>query len=261
MSGLFRPVGHLPASAYWLRRVLLIGLVLLIGWALIAWLGPGSGADGKQPTAANASADKRETAEGTNADQTADENADSTGNTQPAGDRSGGSDDAEQAEKAENAEQAKAEAKSDQAAADKPDEEQSDPNDLGELPACPDDVLSAKVVPEKDPAEAGKPLDMRMTFTSDASESCKIPVSPDTVGLTIVSGSDPIWNTAECDTVIPTGPLSMQPGEPRVISVTWPGRRSTEGCPDETDAALPGYYLVELTLNDVALDSGRFRLF
>lgn len=245
MSGLFRPVGPLPASAYWLRRVLLAALALVLAWVLIGWLLPDSD-PGKQASSggtSNAAATSEPTADPEPNQQVTDE--------QPAEDPAEDPAEAPTKEPAEEqAENPEPKRKS------KPD-----PRDLGDLPACPDSELVGKVAPEKDPAKAGKPLPLKLTFTSDAAESCKIPVSPDTVGLSVVSGSDPIWNTEDCDSVIPTGPLSMRPGKPRTITVTWPGQRSAEDCPDDTDAALPGYYLVELSLNGTVLDEGRFRLF
>lgn len=61
MSGVTRPKGPLPARIYWVRRMLLLALLVLAGWLLFRWIGgdPGTAPSGNDTPAAAAQTENR----------------------------------------------------------------------------------------------------------------------------------------------------------------------------------------------------------
>lgn len=72
--------------------------------------------------------------------------------------------------------------------------------------------------------------------------ACTFTVSPDTVALKIVSGSDNIWYGQHCPDTIPTADVVVRSAVEAKVRMTWNGRRSAPECSRNTDWALPGSY-------------------
>lgn len=71
-------------------------------------------------------------------------------------------------------------------------------------------------------------------------------VDPAAVTLTVFSGPDRIWSSADCAVASHAPPVPI--GANAAVTVPWPRQRSRPGCPSLTAAALPGTYRLYATL-------------
>jgi hypothetical protein len=228
MSPLLRPVGPLPASVYWVRRALVLGLIALATWMVVSVLPFGKGDSGAAPPA-------------------------STSTGQPAADRpvSSATPSVTPTPKAK----AKPKAKPKKPAAEpKPEPEPSG------TPTCPDSMVRVAADAKSSSSPAGKPVLIQVSLENTASVACRISISAKTLELTVTSGKDRIWTTAHCTDAINPGPFTLQPGKKRQLGVIWMGERSKKGCPSGQQRSLPGYYGVTATFSGTVSATGHFLL-
>jgi len=107
--------------------------------------------------------------------------------------------------------------------------------------ACRDDEVS--VLPSVPRAWGGGPMVIRLALQG-TQPACTFDVSPGSLVVKIVSGSDRIWSSQECPTAIPTRRVVVRSSQPVLVPVTWNGRRSDEECRSGTDWARLGFYHV-----------------
>ncbi len=89
--------------------------------------------------------------------------------------------------------------------------------------------------------------------TSEA--ACTFTVSPRSVVVKIVSGSDPIWSSQECS-VLPTQDVVARAAQPALVSFIWNGHRSDEDCSPSSAWAYPGsYHAIAATLGGEPTDT------
>lgn len=78
------------------------------------------------------------------------------------------------------------------------------------------------------------------------SPACTWTVSPESLTVSITSGDDAIWSSRECPASIPVQDVVVRQAVDAPVVVTWEqARRSDEGCTEQRDWALPGFYHVE----------------
>ena len=106
-------------------------------------------------------------------------------------------------------------------------------------PCVDDDVVSE---PSVGKAYAGRDVTLRFKLHTIRSAACTWRVSPSTVTAKITSGTDNIWNTVECPGAIAKQDVVLRRSEWTKVSFTWPARRSDQGCTRNTDWAMPGWY-------------------
>jgi hypothetical protein len=113
---------------------------------------------------------------------------------------------------------------------------------------------------DDDEVPAGEPVPVVVEVRSRGSEPCGLRVDASSFRVHITSGSDLIWDTADCPSVVPETRLTLDGETPSRLTVTWPGARSSEGCPTDTPKALPGYYAAHASVGGVTSAAERFRL-
>lgn len=95
-------------------------------------------------------------------------------------------------------------------------------------------------------AQSGATAGGNVTFTLDVTNlsdaSCLVDAGPSLV-LSVVSGSDPIWSSADCGDGEEVR-LLLGPGDSTQRTVTWGGTRSAPGCVSVESPVLPGTYQV-----------------
>lgn len=85
----------------------------------------------------------------------------------------------------------------------------------------------------------------------------------DSAELLIMSGSDRIYNSADCgtDATFSATDLILQPdSSPESIPVTWVRQRSAEGCTDVSATPGAGYYLATVTIQGIESEAVQFEL-
>lgn len=206
MSTLARPRGPLPARVYWTRRLVVLGVPLLLVVLLARVLGGGS--DGEDAAATVA------------VDVPVVEPSEPAVDDERATRR---------AARAAAEESRRGERRAEKAPKPKPDG-----------PCDPSDVL---VEPQVDTVVGGRTVPLAVAVRSIRDEACWFRFSADTVTLTITSGDDLIWASRQCPGAVPDRAVAVRqdPGRP-VAVVRWSGRRSDDECGRATAWAMPGFY-------------------
>ncbi|MCW5951517.1 MAG: hypothetical protein KIT69_04610 [Propionibacteriaceae bacterium] len=91
-----------------------------------------------------------------------------------------------------------------------------------------------------------------LTVTNNTKVACILTISPKTYKLTVTSGKDRIWSTADCEKWLPAKEMTLDAGATHEFGVKWTLRRSSEGCKLAKDKLKPGTYVATGTLDGKA---------
>ena len=110
-------------------------------------------------------------------------------------------------------------------------------------PSGPCAVRDVVVTPEVvGAADAGSPVTFRLNVTTLETPACTFRVSPRTVVVKLVSGTDRIWSSQDCPAALPEVDVIARKKVPGVADLQWRGQRSDSGCTRTTPWALAGWY-------------------
>ena len=199
--------GRLPARVYWVRRVMVLGVAVLLVVGIARLLGGSSDA--------SSGADRAATVADT-ADPSSTSRKAPTTTHQRAHHR----------------------ATSDDGAA------APEPRAPAPSGPCPADQVT--ITPSVPKPIAGSDITIDLDVTTLDTPACTWTLSSRTVAMKITSGSDLIWTTVQCRRSIPAQDLVLRLGDPVRVKLTWDARRSEPGCPAQTKWALPGTYHVHV---------------
>ncbi|MDT0183543.1 hypothetical protein Q9S36_25470 [Microbacterium sp. ARD31] len=211
MATSVRPRGPLPARVYWTRRLVVLGVPLLLVVVLARLLGGSSDAqDGKDGTARQAGA-AVETSPAPTAGPTIDPGA--TGAKGKKG---------------------------------RKNQETAPPEPVLAEPSGPcadSDIVATPVITS---AAGGADVPITINLRTVTAEACTWQTSPETMTVTITSGSDFIWSSRECPAAIPVQDVVVRQAVDTPVVVTWKdAKRSDETCSGRTEWARLGFYHVE----------------
>lgn len=198
-----RTRGRLPARVYWVRRLMVLGIALLLVVGIAKMLG-GSGGGGGGDTAANV------------ADT-------STLGSDPAPPSTSG-DPGTTGHRGHHHKKA------------------GDPVTPVVMPSGPCDPSDVAITPSVPTPVAGSDISLVLDLSSVTTPACTWTLSGSSLALKITSGQDLIWTTTQCAKAIPTQDLVLRQAQPTRVKLTWDARRSEPGCPIQTAWALPGTY-------------------
>ena len=203
MTPVTRPRGRLPARVYWFRRLLVLGVAVLLVLG-VGRLLEGS-ADPDRPSARQASAPGSPAATGgPGAGPTAEAGADAPVTTAPP----------------------------------RPRKTRTPlPTPTG---PCADDDVS--VVPAIEDAAGGGDVALTLRLRTISSPACTWEVSADSLVVRLTSGSDRIWSSQHCPAAVPRQQVVLRKRPAVTVTVLWSGRRSDAECSRQTAWAEPGYY-------------------
>ena len=234
--------GPLGAEVYWRRRLLILGVALLLVLGIARVLGGGS--DAADPGAASDPAGQADQA-GADASLTPGD----PGATAPAGSPVADPANPTPSTKKERRaarKAAKRAAKQVAAAAASASAEAAAAASAAALPdpqgPCADtDVVATSTVPSP---VAGNDIAVEVSLHTAFSPACTWTVSSDTLAVKITSGSENIWSSQQCPQAVPTQDVVLRRAVPTTVQVVWSAKRSDEACSGRTDWALPGFYHV-----------------
>jgi hypothetical protein len=209
VSTLLHPVGPRPPAVYWRRRVVLLALLAAVVLAVV-WLLPDGGDAGGAAAAT-------EPDPGLRAVSAPEPTSSSTGS--PADSPTSGATESATAS----------------------------PTTSGptEAAACAPPALTVGTAADAADYPAGATPKFTVTITNTGTAPCSLDVgSPAAVGLLVVSGSDRIWSSDDCQPPAEPRTVTLAPGAQEVQSVTWDRTRSAEGCPGGLPEPQPGTYQV-----------------
>jgi len=211
MPSTVRPRGPLPARVYWTRRLIVLGVPLLLVVVLARVLGGSSdGKDDTAGTATQAGATIDETSQAASSDPTVDV----TTGTGKKGKK-------------------------------KRNRETTPPEPVLAEPTGPCATSDIVATPALTSAPGGSDVPITINLRTVVTEACTWQASPQTLTVTITSGDDYIWSTRECPVAIPVQDVVIRQAVDTPVVVTWSARRSDETCSDRTDWARLGFYHVE----------------
>ena len=211
MPSTVRPRGPLPARVYWTRRLIVLGVPLLLVVVLARVLGGSS--DGKDETAGTA----------TQAGATIDETSQAPTSGPTVGAKTGAG---KKGKKKRNQETTP------------PEPVLAEPTG----PCADSDIVATPAITS---APGGSDIPITINLRTIVTAACTWQASPQTLTVTITSGDDYIWSTRECPVAIPVQDVVIRQAVDTPVVVTWSARRSDETCSDRTKWAFPGFYHVE----------------
>ncbi|MDR1710934.1 MAG: hypothetical protein LBR58_03615 [Propionibacteriaceae bacterium] len=85
-----------------------------------------------------------------------------------------------------------------------------------------------------------------ISLVNDAEHVCVMDVSNSNTEITIVSGKDQIWSTADCDEWITAGKQSVDQDDAYEITLDWKLRRSSSSCKHAKAELKPGTYQIKV---------------
>jgi hypothetical protein len=196
---------RLPARVYWVRRLMVLGIALLlvVGFAKLLGGGGGSGGDAAAKVA----------------DTTSSLGSDPSSN----GPVTSGPTDDGGPPRARHS-------------------RHDDPVTRPAMPSGPCAASDVAITPSVPKPIAGSDISVVLDISSLETPACTWTLSGTTMALKITSGQDLIWTTAHCAKAIPTQDLTLRQADPTRVRLTWNARRSEPGCPAQTQWALPGTY-------------------
>lgn len=222
MSGMLHPVGPEPPQTYWARRALMFGAAMVLAVAaalIIAGMNNSSAVHADPPPAAGypllTSASPRPTETAMSTPSAVEPVASATPTSQAPT------------------------ATSRKASTNKAN--RSGPVD------CPAEELRPTLTGKQRLAPK-KPNTFQLSLINGSEETCIARVTRKNFELTIYSGSDRIWSTADCPSIIK--PISRKLGSEYAIAwtVAWDGKRSKSNCKSARQAPGPGRYVVTAQL-------------
>lgn len=237
MSTVLNPAGPEPAQTYWIRRLAVVGVaivVLAMAVALIAnGTSSGSAAQGESPPplAAPATAVSTPTRTPSAAKPNAGPSSSAVRSARPSSTASAAT--------------SRTAAPSTKASAPTPTPR---PTPKPEPVACARGTLR----PTLTGAQRRKP-NQRSTFTlsliNGSGGTCTATVNRDNFELVITSGSDRIWTTRDCASIVKPQSLALEAEQAVEWRLTWDGLRSRAGCKSRPEIPRPGTYYATAQLN------------
>ena len=94
-------------------------------------------------------------------------------------------------------------------------------------------------------AAGGADVPITINLRTVVTEACTWQASPETMTVSITSGSDYIWSSRECPVSIPPQDVVVRQAVDTPVVVTWSAKRSDEGCTRFTEWADLGWYHVQ----------------
>jgi len=125
-------------------------------------------------------------------------------------------------------------------------------------PCQPEDIsLALNTAPEK--IDAGKDAAFDVAVTNNGKNACTIDLGDKSRVLTITSGNDGIWSSADCPAKDDESRLVLlRPGSANVNTVIWDGARSNAECATDLPKPRPGTYKLKVEMKDVDPVEHRF---
>lgn len=88
-----------------------------------------------------------------------------------------------------------------------------------------------------------------LSLINGSKDTCIVEVTPKNFGLTIYSGTDRIWSSADCATAVKEQMAKLEAEEALTWSMRWDGRRSRSGCATRPEVPRPGTYVATAHLD------------
>lgn len=257
MSDVLDPVGPLPASVYWRRRAVAVGVALLAFLVLLwltTWLLIPSGSDVPTGTAAHSAPAPRAAAPPPAAPASPDPAVVDTPLPAPAdpGTPPGtaGSSPGPPAPNAGPGDETVRPDDTPRPSVQVPEGVPSPPT--GPVP-CSDPMIEVRAETGQPTYPAGARPELRLVVTNTSGQPCvrDLDGAEQEIAVWSGDGADKLWSSNDCVNPATEDLRTLVPGQPVAFAVTWSGLGSEAGCAAERDRVAPGGYRVLARLGTV----------
>jgi hypothetical protein len=134
------------------------------------------------------------------------------------------------------------------------------PSPTGGAPAgCQDADL--EVTPDTDSATyaLGASPKLSVAVKNVSSTPCTRDLGSGAVELLVMSGSDRVWSSDDCNSSKAKDVVTLAPGAQRVIPITWAGKRSKPGCAGDRPEVKAGTYVLTARIGTLREGQAVFR--
>jgi hypothetical protein len=104
--------------------------------------------------------------------------------------------------------------------------------------ACLDSAILVEATTDASTYPVGATPKLTLTITNTGEVDCKRDVGPKANELEITSGGYHVWSSDDCNASDKTKVVTLKAGEQVASSITWNGRLSQKGCPDDGEGAM-----------------------
>jgi hypothetical protein len=229
-----RPSGPLPSRVYWVRRLLLFAVVLLVvavAWRLLSSHGAATSTSGSKPDASLSGVGGSPTSSSA-APPTA-----TVSSTPPAG----SAEPSHHVARHRHGSPARGAAKSSTPAPTGT----CDPNDIAISVSASD-------------ANVGQGTVATLALTTLDGAVCTLQITPSSMVLRITSADAVVWTSDDCPNLLPARQIVVRPDPATNYRWRWDGRRSVQGCVSAGTVATPGHYSLEAALVGADIYRGTF---
>lgn len=242
VEALRHPVGPLPPSVYWRRRLLILAALIVLV-VLVAWACANGGADGP-----------RNAAQGQNGGQSG---APGGGATSPPPITPGPTPSGPAINMPPVFPQASPTGNATLTPRTKGAAATS--GGVGSTTGCTATSARLSVTPDREAYPAGTHPRFRVTVDNTSDTACAIDLGSGFVALLVTSGTDRVWNSTDCPS-LGSAPVVVPPHQARTETVTWTRVRSRPGCVSGQPAAGLGRYAVEAAVGNLSSGKTYFTL-
>ncbi|GAA1653797.1 hypothetical protein [Georgenia ruanii] len=117
--------------------------------------------------------------------------------------------------------------------------------------ACQSRELEVDLAPSA--TAAGRPVSFDVTLRNTSQAACLVDAGRAALVLTVSSGEDRVWSSADCPAEPAERELLLDAGDTATTTLTWDRTRSAQGCPGGQRAAGGGTYQVMASLGGAML--------
>ena len=129
-----------------------------------------------------------------------------------------------------------------------------------EPPECKDSDIEVFATSDAGSYQIGETPRLTLTITNSGDVPCLRDVGPRANALNITSGGYHVWSSDDCNPNDKSKIVTLKPDEEVAASITWNGRITQKGCPNEGTPAKPGRYEVVGVNMEVQSDGTPFAL-
>lgn len=222
-----RPVGPQPPSVYWVRRVVVLVVVVAIVAGVVWFV---TGRDGTPTAAPDPGSSPAVTPVSSPSPTTSPTPTPTTSSASPKPSRS---------------------------SSPKPSKSATSP---AAITACPDGAIDVVASTDAASYKIGATPRLRMQITNASTTACKRDIGASANELIVNKGSDRFWSSDDCNPGGKADVVVLQPGQSYSVSLGWLGRGSKPGCPADQPVAGAGTYNLVGRNGDVMSSPQKFSL-
>ncbi|UTM37693.1 hypothetical protein MX572_02390 [Rhodococcus pyridinivorans] len=230
---MLEPTGPLPPEIYWRRRILAIGVsvvvLALVIWLVVALTGGDDPDQNPEPAAAEVTTSATTTAADASADAASASTTRSGGSSGSSGTRSPGDSASEDADDEDNT-------------------STSATTSAAPVPPgqCSDQSLAVRVTADEPNYRVGSEPDFTIVITNIGTSQCERDLGAGLQQVLVYSldGNERLWANTDCFPESTADIRSLAPGDQAAYSVKWSATTSEPGCQAPREPVGPGAYTV-----------------